>query len=131
MRLARWLTVCDKRRGPLNRRSLASRLLLRARSLNRRIRSAAAAALEQDARALNVIPLFRSTDFDGAQLLPAFWSLPYDERLAACLIVVEEFDPALASATSNIPPGMLAARANRAMARLSGALPHRTRTGTR
>lgn len=93
--------------------------------------SAAAAALEQDARALNVIPLFRSTDFDGAQLLPAFWSLPYDERLAACLIVVEEFDPALASATSNVPAGMLAARANRAMARLSGALPHRTRTGTR
>ncbi|MCF8879029.1 hypothetical protein L5876_04285 [Hyphobacterium sp. SN044] len=93
--------------------------------------SAAAAALEQDARALNVIPLFRSTGFDGPQLLPAFWSLPYDERLAACLIVVEEFDPALASATSNVPATMLADRANRAIARLSGTLPHRNLFETR
>lgn len=93
--------------------------------------SAAAAALEQDARALNVIPLFRSTGFDGPHLLPAFWSLPYEERLAACLIVVEEFDPALASAASNVPAGKLAARADRAVARLSGTLPHRTRTQTR
>lgn len=93
--------------------------------------SAAAASLEQDARAVNVIPLFRSTGINDPQLLPAFWSLPYDERLAACLIVVEEFDPALASATSNVPADMLAARADRAMARLSGALPHRTRSGTR
>lgn len=93
--------------------------------------SAAAAALEQDARALNVIPLFRSTGLNDPHLLPAFWSLPYDERLAACLIVVEEFDPDLASATSNVPAGMLVTRADRAMARLSGSLPHSIRTETR
>ena len=93
--------------------------------------SAAAASLEQDARALNVIPLFRNTGIEDPQLLPAFWSLPYEERLAACLIVVEEFDPALASAASNVPARMLATRADRAMARLSGALPHSTQSETR
>ncbi|MEN0652200.1 MULTISPECIES: hypothetical protein [Hyphobacterium] len=89
--------------------------------------AAAAAGLEQDARALDVVPLFNSTGVDDLQLLPAFWSLPYDERLAACLLVVEEFAPDLASAASNVPADVLEARADRAVARLSGTLPHRTR----
>lgn len=93
--------------------------------------SAAASALERDARTLDVIPLFNSRGCDDPQLLAAFWSLPYEERLAACLLVVEEFDPDLAAATSKIPVGTLSVRADQAIARLSGTLPHRSRTGTR
>lgn len=85
--------------------------------------AAAASSLERDARALDVISLFQPLNAAGPQLLPAFWSLPYEERLAACLLVVEELEPDAASAAVHIPAQILEARADRAVARLSGFLP--------
>ena len=86
------------------------------------------AGFEREARAMKTLAVLRSVPGTRPPLLPAFWSLPYEERLAVCLLVVDELDPSLAGRAASVPARTLEAWANRALARLNGDLPLRGRS---
>lgn len=93
----------------------------------RSVYPAVIAGFERDARAMKTLAVLRSVPGTRPPLLPAFWSLPYEERLAVCLLVVDELDPSLAGSAASVPARTLEAWANRALARLNGDLPLRGR----
>lgn len=86
--------------------------------------AAAIDSLEPEARRFDAIRMLPLRDVSRIPLLPAFWALPYDERLAVALLHVETFDIALAAPLSRAAPEQLRERAETGLSRLRGEIPH-------
>ena len=94
--------------------------------------AAAVSALEDDARAHPTVALFprsgadiiaRGTDADAASaLLARYWMLPYEQRVALALTVVETFSLQEASRISRMPFDALARHQHAGIAALTAGM---------
>lgn len=93
-------------------------------SVVRTMFAAAIEGLEADARRFDAVRMLPARQDCPIPLLPAFWALPYEERLAITLLHVETFDIELAGTLCRAAPEQLVGRAETGLSRLRGQIPH-------
>jgi len=81
---------------------------------------AAICSLEADARTYRGMGILPKAPDHAIPLLPAFWALPYDERLAINLLHVECLPPDLAAVISGVTPDRMRCLADAGVSRLAG-----------
>lgn len=84
---------------------------------------AAICSFESDARGYRGMGILPKLASSPIPLLPAFWALPYDERLAINLLHVECFSPDLAARICGVTPDRMKGQADTGIRRLAGHLP--------